>query len=84
MILASGKVASAVGASGSVREAGAASPAGGAASAAATAVAGSSPSQERSVDFLQEYSSWLSTKYDYRTQCTTREGSILTGSTGQP
>jgi hypothetical protein len=47
-------------------------------------VASSSPSQERSVDFLQEYSSWLSTKYDYRTQCTTREGSILTGSTGQP
>jgi hypothetical protein len=41
------------------------SSAGGAASSSATAVEGSSPSQDKSVDFLQKYTSWLSTKLDY-------------------
>jgi hypothetical protein len=50
--LASGNVASAAGVSGSAWEAGADSSAGGATSSSATAVAGSSPSQDKSVDFL--------------------------------
>jgi hypothetical protein len=41
------------------------SSAGGVASSSATAVEGSSPSQDRSVDFLQKYTSWLSMKFDY-------------------
>jgi hypothetical protein len=41
------------------------SPAGGVASSSATAVEGSSPSQDRSVDFLQKYTNWLSIKLDY-------------------
>jgi hypothetical protein len=53
MTLASGKVASSAGASDSPRGARADSSAGGGASSSATAVAGSSPSQDKSVDFLQ-------------------------------
>jgi hypothetical protein len=41
------------------------SSAGGAASSSATAVEGSSPSQDRSVDFLQKYTNWLLIKLDY-------------------
>jgi hypothetical protein len=41
------------------------SSAGGAASSSATTVEGSSPTQDRSVDFLQKYTSWLSIKLDY-------------------
>jgi hypothetical protein len=41
------------------------SSAGGAASSSATAVEGSSPTQDRSVDFLQKYTSWLSINLDY-------------------
>jgi hypothetical protein len=37
----------------------------GATSSSATAAAGSSPSQNKSVDFLQEYTSQLSTRHDY-------------------
>jgi hypothetical protein len=44
------------------------SSAGGAASSSATAVEGSSPSQDRSVDFLQKYTNWLSIKLDYCTK----------------
>jgi hypothetical protein len=40
----------------------------GAASLSATAVEGSSPSQDRSVDFLQKYTNWLSIKLDYYTK----------------
>jgi hypothetical protein len=41
------------------------SSAGGAVSSSATAVEGSAPSQDRSVDFLQKYTNWLSIKLDY-------------------
>jgi hypothetical protein len=41
--------------------------AGGAASSSATTVEGSSPSQDKSVDFLQKYTNWLSIKLDYYT-----------------
>jgi hypothetical protein len=51
--LASGNVAPAAGASDSAWGAGVDSSAGGAASSSAIAVEGSSPSQDRSVDFLQ-------------------------------
>jgi hypothetical protein len=44
------------------------SSAGGATSSFATAVEGSSPSQDRSVDFLQKYTNWLSIKLDYYTK----------------
>jgi hypothetical protein len=44
------------------------SSAGDAASSFATAVEGSSPSQDRSVDFLQKYTNWLSIKLDYYTK----------------
>jgi hypothetical protein len=37
----------------------------GAASSSATAAVGSSPSQDKSVDFLQEYTSRLSIRHDY-------------------
>jgi hypothetical protein len=40
------------------------------------------PGQVR--QFPAEYTSWRSNEYDYHTQCTTREGSILTSSTGPP
>jgi hypothetical protein len=53
--LASGNAASVAGASGIAWEAGADSSAGGATSSSATAVEGSSPSQDRSVDFLQKH-----------------------------
>jgi hypothetical protein len=46
---------------------GADSSAGGAVSSSATAVEGSSASQDRSVDFLQKYTNWLSIKLDYYT-----------------
>jgi hypothetical protein len=42
--------------------------AGGAASSPATVVEGSSPSQDKSVDFLQKYTNWLSIKLDYCTK----------------
>jgi hypothetical protein len=44
------------------------SSAGGATSSSATVVDGSSPSQDRSVDFLQKYTNWLSIKLDYYTK----------------
>jgi hypothetical protein len=44
------------------------SSAGGTAYSSATAVEGSSPSQDRSVDFLQKYTNWLSIKLDYYTK----------------
>jgi hypothetical protein len=44
------------------------SSAGGAVSSSATAVEGSSPSQDRSVDFLQKCTNWLSIKFDYYTK----------------
>jgi hypothetical protein len=44
------------------------SSAGGAVSSSATAVEGSSPSQDRSVDFPQKYANWLSIKLDYYTK----------------
>jgi hypothetical protein len=43
------------------------SSAGGAASSSATAGEDSSPSQDRSVDFLQKYTNLLSIKLDYYT-----------------
>jgi hypothetical protein len=52
--LASGNAAPAASASNSARGAGVDSSAGGAASSSATVVEGSSPSQDRSVDFLQK------------------------------
>jgi hypothetical protein len=52
MMLALGYVALAVGASGSAWGVGANSSAGGTASSSATTAAGSSPSQDKSVDFL--------------------------------
>jgi hypothetical protein len=44
------------------------SSAGGTTSSSATAVEGSSPSQDRSVNFLQKYTNWLSIKLDYYTK----------------
>jgi hypothetical protein len=44
------------------------SSAGGTVSSSATAVEGSSPSQDRYVDFLQKYTNWLSIKLDYYTK----------------
>jgi hypothetical protein len=44
------------------------SSAGGPAPSSATAEEGSSPSQDRSVDFLQKYANWLSIKLDYYTK----------------
>jgi hypothetical protein len=44
------------------------SSAGGAASSSTTAVEGSSPSQDRSVDFLQKYTYWSSVKLNYYTK----------------
>jgi hypothetical protein len=44
------------------------SSAGGVTSSSATTVEGSSPSQDRSVDFLQKYTNWLSIKIDYYTK----------------
>jgi hypothetical protein len=70
-MLASGNVASAAGTSGSASGAGAYSLAGGAASSSVTAVAGSSPSQDKSVDFLQ------STQAGYQSSATTTSNVLL-------
>jgi hypothetical protein len=66
--LASGNAAPAAGASDSAWGAGVDSSAGGVTSSSATTVEGSSPSQDRSVDFLQKYTNWLSIKIDYYTK----------------
>jgi hypothetical protein len=66
--LASGNAAPAAGASDSAWGAGVDSSAGGATSSSATVVEGSSPSQDRSVDFLQKHTNWLSIKSDYYTK----------------
>jgi hypothetical protein len=55
--------------------------AGGTASSSATAVEGSSPSQDRSVDFLQKYTIGCQSS-STTTPSTTREGSALTSLTG--
>jgi hypothetical protein len=67
-MLASGNVVSVPAASGSACGAGVDSSAGSATSSSATTVEGSSPSQDRSVDFLQKYTNWLSIKLDYYTK----------------
>jgi hypothetical protein len=66
--LASGNAAPAAGASDSAWGAGVDSSAGGVTSSSATTLEGSSPSQDRSVDFLQKYTNWLSIKIDYYTK----------------
>jgi hypothetical protein len=57
------------------------SSAGGAVSSSATAVEGSSPSQDRSVDFMQKYTVGCQSS-STTTPSTTREGSALTSLTG--
>jgi hypothetical protein len=66
--LASGNAAPAAGASDSAWGAGVDSSAGGATSSSATVVEGSSPSQDRSVDFLQKHTNWSSIELDYYTK----------------